>query len=135
MSIKQRTNIPGGVCEFDVPSYHYWLNQSSEIRMHDLRAWIEPFLPIHDGLAIVLRMLRDSGKSIRHIAYRGVFQQMLAGKTAQMLSIKLRREYTCLPEISANKYALNIRFVVQEDMQKPHVYETDVDFELTYCNL
>ena len=27
MSIKQRTNIPGGVCEFDVPSYHYWLHQ------------------------------------------------------------------------------------------------------------
>lgn len=25
MSIKQRAGIPGGVCEFDVPSYHYWL--------------------------------------------------------------------------------------------------------------
>ena len=26
MSIKQRTNIPGGICEFDLPSYHYWLH-------------------------------------------------------------------------------------------------------------
>ncbi|MGH9576632.1 MAG: cell division protein ZapD, partial [Terriglobales bacterium] len=25
MSIRQRTGIPGGVCEFDLPSYHYWL--------------------------------------------------------------------------------------------------------------
>ena len=25
MSIKQRANIPGGVCEFDLPSYHHWL--------------------------------------------------------------------------------------------------------------
>ena len=23
MTIKQRANIPGGVCEFDLPSYHY----------------------------------------------------------------------------------------------------------------
>ena len=27
MSIKQRTGIPGGACEFDLPSYHYWLHR------------------------------------------------------------------------------------------------------------
>jgi len=26
MTIKQRTAIPGGVCEFDLPGYHYWLH-------------------------------------------------------------------------------------------------------------
>ena len=26
MSIKQRAGIPGGVCQFDLPSYHYWMN-------------------------------------------------------------------------------------------------------------
>ena len=26
MAIKQRTAIPGGVCEFDLPAYHWWLN-------------------------------------------------------------------------------------------------------------
>ena len=26
MTIKQRTAIPGGVCEFDLPAYHYWLH-------------------------------------------------------------------------------------------------------------
>ena len=26
MSIKQRAGIPGGVCQFDLPSYHHWLN-------------------------------------------------------------------------------------------------------------
>ena len=25
MGIKQRASIPGGTCEFDLPSYHYWL--------------------------------------------------------------------------------------------------------------
>ncbi len=27
MAIKQRTAIPGGVCEFDLPAYHWWLHQ------------------------------------------------------------------------------------------------------------
>ncbi|MEJ5211018.1 MAG: cell division protein ZapD, partial [Burkholderiales bacterium] len=31
MSIKQRACIPGGVCEFDLPSYHYWLNLDAEV--------------------------------------------------------------------------------------------------------
>ena len=30
MGIKQRAIIPGGMCEFDLPSYHYWLEQSTE---------------------------------------------------------------------------------------------------------
>ena len=59
MMIKQRTAIPGGVCEFDLPAYHYWLNANAVLRQNDLKGWIGPFLPIYDGLAIILRLLRD----------------------------------------------------------------------------
>ncbi len=52
MTIKQRAAIPGGVCEFDLPAYHYWLNSDPAVRQNDLRGWIAPFLPIHDGLSI-----------------------------------------------------------------------------------
>jgi cell division protein ZapD len=41
----------------------------------------------------------------------------------------------CVPEISANKYALNIRFVISGAKQKTKIYEADVAFELTFCNL
>ena len=135
MGIKQRTSIPGGVCEFDVPSYHFWLHQSAEQHRHDLDLWMSPFLPIRDGIAIVLKLLRESGKVSEQIAVQGVYQQMMAGKIAQMLRIRLKRDYQCVPEISANKYALNIRFTVQEGGQRPKVFESDVDFELTFCNL
>jgi cell division protein ZapD len=30
MSIKQRSVIPGGLCEFDLPAYHYWLLSAAE---------------------------------------------------------------------------------------------------------
>lgn len=135
MSIKQRTSIPGGVCEFDLPSYYFWLNQDTATRRKDLTAWLEPIQPIYDGISIVLRLLRDSGKSSRYVAQQGVFQQMLAGRVAQMLRIGLAPDLPCFPEISANKYALNIRFSTLGGSERPRVCEMDVDFELVFCNL
>lgn len=135
MSIKQRTTIPGGICEFDLPSYHFWLNQDETRRRQDLMSWLTPMLPIRDGLAIVLRMLRDSGKSSHHIATQGTFQQMLSGRVAQMLRITVASDLPCLPEISANKYAINIRFTTLGGSQKPRGCEIDVEFDLTLCNL
>lgn len=135
MSIKQRTVIPGGVCEFDLPSYHFWLNQDPDLRRKDLAEWIKPMLPIYEGLSIVLRLLRDSGKSSCFTANHGLFQQMATGKVAQMLRIEVSPDLPCVPEISANKYALNIRFTTLGGGQRPRVCETDVEFHLTFCNL
>ena len=135
MGIKQRTSIPGGVCEFDLPSYHFWLQQNSDQRRHDLNQWLSPFVPIREAIVIVLRLLRESGKSTTLVAHQGVYQQMMAGRVAQMLRIRLSRNYQCVPEISANKYALNIRFTTNEGGQRPKTVETDVEFDLTFCNL
>ena len=135
MSIKQRTAIPGGVCEFDLPSYHFWLQQETDLRRHDLQQWLAPFLPTRDAICIVLRLLRESGKTSAQVAQQGVYQQMMAGRMAQMLRIGLAGDHACVPEISANKYALNIRFTTQEGMQRPKASERDVEFELTFCNL
>jgi len=135
MSIKQRTGIPGGACEFDLPSYHYWLHRESGGRLADLLAWISPLYPIRDGTAIVLRLLREGGKASRYVAQQGTFSQMLGGKVAQMVRIRLPRDSHYIPEISANKYALNVRFTVFGPDPRPKLAEIDVDFELTFCNL
>ena len=136
MTIKQRTTIPGGVCEFDLPAYHYWLNADPGARQNDLRGWIAPFLPIYDGLNIVLRILRDNGRASRQTAASGVFQLMLTTtKVAQLLRLTVAQELPCVPEISANKYALNIRFIGVSGMDRGNAYSGDVDFELAFCNL
>lgn len=135
MNIKQRTGIPGGACEFDLPSYHYWLNQSPERRRHDLELWLAPLSAIEDSIAIVLRILRESGRSLRYVAQNGCFQQILAGRTAQMLAVSLDESLPYVPEISANKYALNIRFVTAEIQQRPKVCENDIEFKLSFYNL
>ena len=137
MSIKQRAGIPGGVCEFDLPSYHYWLGLGEERRMNDLESWLKPLLPMQQAIVIILRILRGSGATSKLIAVNGAYQKMLGGaKPAQMLKIEVADDINCFPEVSANKYAINIRFNTLDDCtQKPQKLDDDVEFSLTLCNL
>ena len=135
MSIKQRTGIPGGVCEFDLPSYHFWLHRDTTARSAALSGWINPLMPIRNASAIVLKLLRDGGKPASHTAHQGAFSQILGGKVSQMVRIRLPRDSQVIPEISANKYALNVRFTTFDAESRPRMCETDVNFELTFCNL
>lgn len=135
MGIKNRAAIPGGVCEFDLPGYHFWLNRDVAFRQRDLAGWLAPMLPICGGLGIVLRLLRSSGRPEPRVAERGSYQLMLAGRTAQLVRLRINREDAAIPEISANKYALNIRFTVPGTDLRPKQSEADVPFELTFCNL
>ncbi len=135
MSIKQRACIPGGTCEFDLPSYHYWLHQDAMLRRNYINAWLAPLLAISDSLDIILKLLRESGKTHHFIARQGSFQQMQGGRVAQMLRLSLDSKLPCIPEVSANKYVLNIRFIVANYAAKSALYEQDVAFDLTFCAL
>jgi cell division protein ZapD len=140
MSVKSRTNIPGGACEFDLPSYHFWLHRPAADRLADLNVWLGPLLPLRDGLIIVLRLLRESGRPAPFTAAQGQFQQMLSGRVAQLIRVRLADDQAYIPEISANKYALMIRFTSPGSngwsaSNRPRQAEASVAFELTYCNL
>lgn len=135
MGIKQRACMPGGTCEFDLPSYHYWQEQDAESRRVLLRSWLTPLLPLYAGLKIVLRLLRENGKVFHFTAHRGTFQQMQGGRTAQMLRVSLSRDLACIPEVGANKYAINIRFIIADYAARSTLFERDVPFDLTFCSL
>lgn len=135
MSIRSRAAIPGGVCQFDLPSYHYWLNRSPATRRQDLEKWMAPLGPIREGQAIVLRLLRASGHPEAQLARGGAYQLTMAGRSAQMVRVRLPLAQAVVPEISANKYALNIRFMLPETVARPRLAERDVEFELTFCSL
>jgi len=135
MGIKSRAAIPGGVCEFDLPSYHYWLHQPAETRRNAILGWLKPMLPLRDGLAIVLRLLRASGRPEHQVAQHGTFQMMLGGSAAQMVRVSIPLGAPCIPEISANKYALNIRFTSPDGDLRPRPCDREVAFDMTFCNL
>mgnify|MGYP001227091420 CR=1 FL=1 len=135
MAIRSRAVIPGGVCQFDLPSYHYWLNRDAATRRHDLTGWIAPMLPIRDGTAIVLRLLRGSGHTESLIARNGCHQLTMTGRTAQLARVTVDPGIRAVPEISANKFALNIRFLCPETLARPRPTERDVPFGLTFCSI
>jgi len=136
MSIKQRAGIPGGVCQFDLPSYHHWLNLDNDRRDADFHTWIAGLLPMYEGIKIILHILRGSGLTDEHTATNGFYQKMLgAGKPAQMVKIEMLDDLTHFPEVSANKYAINVRFNGMDFVQKPKQCDIDIRFKMTLCNL
>jgi cell division protein ZapD len=135
MSIRSRTIIAGGACEFDLPSYHAWQHRPAQSRQNDIIGWAAPFRPLHDSLAIVLRLLRESAQRKRLTATQGSFQQPLGGRSWQMVQVRLDESLGAIPEISANKYLLWIRFTSQGGDLRPRAFEGDVEFDLGLCNL
>jgi cell division protein ZapD len=133
MSIRSRANIPGGTCEFDLPSYHAWLTRDTESRSRDLKAWVQPMMQFHSALAIVLKLLRETAHRSEQVAAQGAFQQILQGRTYALLQVRVDGELNAIPEISANKYMLWIRFTTQDRDLKPRSFDGDVPFELSLC--
>lgn len=135
MAIKQRAAIPGGMCEFDLPAYHYWLHRPADDRVHQMKRWLEPFSSIRTAVNIVLGLLRDSGQPESQHALNGSYQRMLESRNPQLIRITLADSQPCVPEISANKYMLNIRFVYAGSGQVRTCTGQSLDFELTFCTL
>lgn len=135
MSIKQRACIPGGLCEFDLPSYHHWLNRATQDRSDQLQQWLGPFTSIRKAVNIILELLRGSGRAEQHTATEGLFQKMQEGRNPQLIRVSLAAHLPCIPEISANKYALNIRFVYAGPGHGRACTDQNVNFELSFFTL
>ncbi|SAK73263.1 Cell division protein ZapD [Caballeronia fortuita] len=134
-SIRSRTIIPGGTCKFDLPSYYAWQQLPVEERRQDIAKWVMPMLALRDAAAIVLRLARESGQSSKVMAMQGSYQQMLSGRTYQLMQVRVSPDTRVIPEASANKYMLWVRFTVQDGDLKPRAVDVDVPFHLTLCSL
>ena len=93
MAIKQRTSIPGRRCEFDLPSYHYWLHRERRRRRADLDGWVAAVASrCTTACASCCELLRESGAAgAAHRAARACTSRCSAGRIAQMLRIRLAR--------------------------------------------
>jgi len=139
MSIRKRNALPGGVCEFDLPSFHYWMNQSAENRKRDLSDWLSPFLQLHDAVSLLLRLMRDSAPFKPCVAIQGFFQQTQnMQKAARMLRIHVAKDQPYMPEVMSSKHVLQVRFI-EPDFHTIHnrTKQTlaDVPFSISVCSL
>ena len=134
-TISQRSSIPGGTCSFDLPSYHFWLEQHQEIQDEDLNIWIRLFTPIRTAVDLILNFIRLSGGATRETAHLGFYQATLdQTQPYQMLIIKLLRSTPYFVEISGGKHRFSARFMRSSTGNaRPKQADADVDFLLSYC--
>lgn len=137
MIIRSRCSIPGGVCVFDLPGYHRWQSRSSQARRLDIEAWFEPMRPLAKAIGLVLKILRHSGELSEVSAEHGNYTQQMSGKTFQLLRVDVNSEIEVVPEFSANKYMLWIRFNIPNanGLSKNNPYLEPIDFKIRLCSL
>ncbi|MCX7094002.1 MAG: cell division protein ZapD [Methylobacter sp.] len=134
-SIAQRSSIPGGTCSFDLPEFHYWLEQDEATRLKDLEHWSSPFSDIRTAMDLILNFIRNCCSPTEEIAEAGFFQFSLDGNQShQMLKISVDKSIHCFAEISGGKHRCTIRFMVPSaDNKRPTQSPDDIPFTLTRC--
>lgn len=134
-SLRGRLAVPGGGTQVDMPSFHAWQYRTESQRCADLQKWMSSLMPLQAGISMVMRLLRETGQATEAVAPLGAYQQMLAGKTYQLLRVWVDESADVFPEISANKYMVWIRYSSQDGEQRPQAVNHDVAFKMTLCAL
>ena len=134
-AVRQRTSIPAGACEFDLPAFHYWLEQPARERLRELEDWFSTFDVFESSIGLCLRIVRGSAAATREVASGGFFQRNLGSSTpCQMIRVALSREVSLYPEISAGKQRFAVRFLRPGDStSRPSQTDADIDFGLFCC--
>lgn len=110
-TIMQRSAIPGGTCSFDLPQFHLWLTQPSEVRLQALEGWFAEFLPVRTTVSLLLSLYRAKYLFQTLTAEHGNHQQNLdPSQSTQFVYLEIADGLNIFPEVSGNKHRINIRF-------------------------
>lgn len=135
-SILQRSSIPGGSCAFDLPHYHFWLEQPIEFRQTETKAWLNTLQPVESAVELLLSLIRSSTSPTDELASGGFFQCNIDPQApAQLVRVSLSRETQLFAEISGGKHRFTVRFLEPTELDRPTQTRVDVPFSLNTCIL
>jgi cell division protein ZapD len=134
-TVRQRSTITAGTCNFDLPALHYWLQASADQRVNDLKKWLSSFDLLNSSVSLCLKLVRESSIATHEVAQSGFFQRTLETSTpCQMIRVCLANDARCYPEISAGKHRFTVRFMqLKETHDRPAQLSEDVEFDLHCC--
>lgn len=134
-AVRQRSTIPGGTCDFDLPAYHRWLEQPWSLRQTDQKKWFAQLDPIRQAIELLLKMIRNSADPVAVHSEDGSYQQSLdSNQTFQLLRVSLQADSPYYAEISGSRHRFNIRFL-QSGSGRPQIANQAVSFQITCCSL
>ena len=135
-SLRQRSSVIGGTCDFDIPLLHYWLQQPPESRIEKLEEWFEKLEVISHPISLILDIIRESSYADNMLAEKGFYQQNIESNApVQLIRVGLNNKIECFPEISAGKQRFSIRFMLPQDAERPVQFSQDLQFQLICCAL
>ena len=136
-TIKQKSSIPGCICDFDLPAYQYWQSMDEQSRKADLQKWFEPFSILDQSIHLILDILRHSVEDSEEVAADGFFQKSIdTNQVIQLLRISIATNSDYYPEISAGKHRFSVRFMSNKDPSKrPEQCNEDINFKLNLCTI
>lgn len=135
-AIRQRSSIPGGTCDFDLPLYHQWLHQPHEQRHTDLERWLGSLDAVRQSVELILKLIRNSAEPSTAVAETGIYQHALDPAIPfQLVRIGLLAELPYYAEVSGGKHRFAIRFLQPLPNERPKQAGEDISFRLTCCAL
>ena len=134
--VMQRGGIAGGLCDFDLPAYRYWLKRPPEARIEDLKYWLSTLDTLRLSVELMLKLIRESAEPTSQTATNGNYQQNLATDTPfQLIRVFLPAESPYFVEISAGRHRFAARFMEATTNIRPAQTTSTVPFRLSCCAL
>ena len=134
-SVRQRSSIPAGTCDFDLPNLHFWLQKPAERRTQDLHLWLSTFDLVRGAVTLCLNLIRESSLTNDEIANDGFYQRSLdPASPCQLIRVVIDSDTLVFPEISAGKHRFTVRFMEFERAADRPVQTTkSIPFQLSCC--
>ena len=134
-SIRQRSSIPGGACDFDLPAYHFWLQHTPpEERKQQLTIWLDQFSSARAAIDMSLKLIRGSTSFTKHTANTGFYQHSLdSNQPNQLIRVRIPKDASFFPEISGGKHRFTVRFMKFDINRRPQQVSEDIEFSLCSC--
>lgn len=126
---------PGGGCSFDIPVYHFWLNQPAEERQATLKRWIDDFHHIRAASHLILQLVREGSKVHQKTAEHGFHQELLDPQiNLRLIRVFIPNDTFAYPEISIGRHYLSVRFFSPTIKERPSQYLQHLQFWISHCN-
>jgi len=133
VAVKQRTNIPGGSCQFDCPELHLFLNRPHQQRQKQLTSMVEDIKGVETSVEVILRLIRDTGQWSLQKAPMGSFMIETTDRAFKLLRIKTTIEGELFPEFSCGKHRSSVHFMTFNERHKKMPVQKEIEFELACC--
>ncbi|MEF1254710.1 MULTISPECIES: cell division protein ZapD [unclassified Vibrio] len=127
-AIRQRFNLPGGSCCFDLPALHHWLHLPLEQKKTDAHQWLSTLQPLAKALNQWLKLTREAGH-FRTIHANSGFYQSDADE-ANILRLEIPMHFGVYPMISGHKNRFAIKFI---EFKTGQASIANVEFQLAVC--